>query len=76
MLEEDPEVMLAAWKNIFIKLLGFLALVLMTGILLNLIMALLALTVQRWRRARRLEATGTRRMPKEGAMKPRAADEK
>ena len=76
MLREDPEAMLAAWKNIFIKLLGFLALVLMTGILLNLIMALLALTVQRWRRARRLEATGTRRMPKEGAMKPRAADEK
>ena len=76
MLEEDPEGVLAAWKNIFIKLLGFLALVLMTGILLNLIMALLALTVQRWRRARRLEATGTRRMPKEGAMKPRAADEK
>ena len=76
MLREDPEAMLAAWKNIFIKLLGFLALVLMTGILLNLILALLALTVQRWRRARRLEATGTRRMPKEGAMKPRAADEK
>ena len=76
MLVEDPEGALAAWKNIFIKLLGFLALVLMTGILLNLIMALLALTVQRWRRARRLEATGTRRMPKEGAMKPRAADEK
>ena len=76
MLVEDPEGVLAAWKNIFIKLLGFLALVLMTGILLNLIMALLALTVQRWRRARRLEATGTRRMPKEGAMKPRAADEK
>ena len=76
MLREDPKAMLAAWKNIFIKLLGFLALVLMTGILLNLIMALLALTVQRWRRARRLEATGTRRMPKEGAMKPRAADEK
>ena len=76
MLEEDPEVMLAAWKNIFIKLLGFLALVLMTGILLNLILALLALTVQRWRRTRRMEATGTRRMPKEGAMKPRAADEK
>ena len=76
MLREDPEAMLAAWKNIFIKLLGFLALVLMTGILLNLIMALLALTVQRWRRARRLEATGTRRMPKEGAMKPGAADEK
>ena len=76
MLREDPEVMLAAWKNIFIKLLGFLALVLMTGILLNLIMALLALTVQRWRRTRRMEATGTRRMPKEGAMKPRAADEK
>ena len=44
MLREDPEAMLAAWKNIFIKLLGFLALVLMTGILLNLIMALLALT--------------------------------
>ena len=76
MLREDPEAMLAAWKNIFIKLLGFLALVLMTGILLNLIMALLALTVQKWRRASRLEATGTRRMPKEGAMKPRAADEK
>ena len=79
MLKEDPEVMLAAWKNIFIKLLGFLALVLMTGILLNLILALLsllALTVQRWRRTRRMEATGTRRMPKEGAMKPRAADEK
>ena len=76
MLREDPEAMLAAWKNIFIKLLGFLALVLMTGILLNLILALLALTVQRWRRARRLEATGTRRMPKEAAMKPRAADEK
>ena len=76
MLREDPEAMLAAWKNIFIKLLGFLALVLMTGILLNLIMALLALTVQRWRRTRRMEATGTRRMPKEGAMKPRAADEK
>ena len=76
MLREDPEAMLAAWKNIFIKLLGFLALVLMTGILLNLILALLALTVQRWRRTRRMEATGTRRMPKEGAMKPRAADEK
>ena len=76
MLEEDPEVMLAAWKNIFIKMLGFLALVLMTGILLNLILALLALTVQRWRRTRRTEATGTRRMPKEGAMKPRAVDEK
>ena len=76
MLEEDPEGVLAAWKNIFIKMLGFLALVLMTGILLNLILALLALTVQRWRRTRRTEATGTRRMLKEGAMKPRAADEK
>ena len=76
MLEEDPEGVLAAWKNIFIKMMGLLALVVMTGILLNVILGLLALTVQRWRRARRLEATGTRRMPKEGAMKPRAADEK
>ena len=76
MLEEDPEVMLAAWKNIFIKLLGFLALVLMVGILLNLVLALLALTVQRWRRTKRTEATGTRRMPKEGTMKPRAPDGK
>ena len=66
MLEEDPEVMLAVWKNIFIKLLGFLALVLMVGILLNLVLALLALTVQRWRRTKRTEATGTRKMPKEG----------
>ena len=76
MLEEDPERLLPVWRNIFIKMLGFIALVVMTGILLNVILGLLALTVQRWRRTRRMEATGTRRMPKEGAMKPRAADEK
>ena len=46
MLEEDPEVMLAIWRNIFIKLLGFLALVLMVGILFNLVLALLVLTVE------------------------------
>ena len=76
MLEEDPEGALAAWKNIFIKMLGFIALVVMTGILLNVILGLLALTVQRWRRTRRAGASGTGRMLKEGAMKPRAADEK
>ena len=76
MLEEDPEVMLAVWKNIFIKLLGFLALVLMVGILFNLVLALLVLTVQRWRRTKRAEATGTRRTPREGTMKPRAPDGK
>ena len=76
MLEEDPERLLPVWKNIFIKMLGFIALVVMTGILLNVILGLLALTVQRWRRTRRAGASGTGRMLKEGAMKPRAADEK
>ena len=76
MLVEDPEGALAAWKNIFIKMLGLLALVVMMGILLNVILGLLALTVQRWRRKRRAGASGTGRMLKEGAMKPRAADEK
>ena len=74
MLVEDPEGTLAAWKNIFIKMLGLLALVVMTGILLNVILGLLALTVQRWRRTRRMGASGTGRMLKERAMKPRAAD--
>ena len=72
MLEVDPEKLL----NIFIKMLGFIALVVMTGILLNVILGLLALAVQRWRRKRRARASGTGRMLKEGAMKPRAADEK
>ena len=76
MLVEDPEGTLAAWKNIFIKMLGFLALVAMTGILISVILGLLALMVQRWRRTRRMGASGTGRMLKEGAMKPRAADEK
>ena len=76
MLEEDPERLLPVWRNIFIKMLGFIALVVMTGILLNVILGLLALTVQRWRRTRRTGASGTGRMLKEGAMKPRAADEK
>ena len=76
MLEEDPERLLPVWRNIFIKMLGFIALVVMTGILLNVILGLLALTVQRWRRTRRAGASGTGRMLKEGAMKPRAADEK
>ena len=76
MLEEDPERLLPVWRNIFIKMLGFIALVVMTGILLNVILGLLALTVQRWRRKRRAGASGTGRMLKEGAMKPRAADEK
>ena len=69
--------MLAVWKNIFIKFLGFLALVLMVGILFNLVLALLVLTVQRWRRTRRAEATGTRRTPtREGTMKSRDPDGK
>ena len=76
MLEEDPEKLLPVWRNIFIKMFGFIALVVMTGILLNVILGLLALTVQRWRRKRRAGASGTGRMLKEGAMKPRAADEK
>ena len=76
MLEEDPERLLPVWRNIFIKMLGFIALVVMTGILLNVILGLLALMVQRWRRTRRAGASGTGRMLKEGAMKPRAADEK
>ena len=76
MLEEDLEGVRDAWRNIFIKMAGFFALVVMTGILLNVILGLLALTVQRWWRKRRAGASGTRRMLKEGAMKPRAADEK
>ena len=76
MLEEDLEGVRAAQKKIFIKMLGLLALAVMTGILLNVILGLLALTVERWRRIRRAGASGTGRMPKEGAMKPRAADGK
>ena len=63
MLVEDQEDMVAVWRHILIKLFGFLALALMVGILLNLVLALLVLTVQRWRRTRRAEATGAKRTP-------------
>ena len=77
MLVEDQEGIVAEWRLMFVRLLGFLILVPMVGILVTLIIALVVLTFQRWRRIRRKEANGAKRTPPGAGMtKPTVTDGK